>query len=246
MTTSAEPPPPVVEIERRLHWRVLALVGFLALMVTLAVVAAVALLVPARLVTGLPDDVDMLAAHAELEGRLPMRSGELRFRSALAGEAPSGAVFDAPTAARVARARTLVERAAWRLRGDPRPEVALGHLDLALQRYARAESRYRAVTDRGLDVPEAHFGLGLALALQAGVEPDPLRARGLRLEAIGQLTAVNRRDPVYLPALYDRALLLHEVGRDAEAARRAREYVAHDPTGPWAARMRELAGPEAR
>ncbi len=246
MPGPAPPIVPVAEIERRLQWRVLPAAVFLALMVSLAVMAAVAVLVPARLVTGLPDDPDVAAAHALLDGRLPMRAGELRFRSALAGEAPPGAVFDAAAAARVARARALLERAAARRRGDPRPEVALTHLELALQRYARAEARYRAVTDRGADVPEAHFGLGLALALQAAVEPGQLRARGLRLEALGQLAAVNRRDPVYVPALYDRVLLLEEAGRHEQAVRFARDYLELDPEGPWAARMRALAAAGAR
>jgi len=246
MTRPTALPPPVVEIERRLHWRVLSLAGFLALMITFAVMAAISVLVPARLVTGLPDDPEMAAVRADLRGLLPMRAGELRFRSALAGEAPPGAVFDAGTAARVERARPQVERVRDRRRGDTRLEVALAHLDLALQRYLRAETRYRAVTDRGADVPEAHLGLGVALALQAAAETDQLRAHALRLEAIGQLTAVNRRDEAYEPALYDRALLLEEVGRRAEAARCAREHLALDPTGPWAARMQGIAEAQGR
>ncbi len=229
---------PVAEIERRLRWRVLAVGGFLALMVMLAVIAAVSVLVPARIVTGLPDDADVTAASAVLRARLPMRAGTLRFRSALAGEAPRGAIFDADRDRLAERAALLLERARTRHRGDPRLDVALAHLDLARQRYALAERRYRAVTDRGVDSPEARLGLGVALALQADAEREPLRSRALRLEAIAQFVAVDPRDPAFGPALYDRALLLDQVGRRAEALRAAREYAARDSVSPWAAQLR--------
>jgi len=246
--TMSQPAPtiaPVTEIERRLHWRVLAVGGFLALMATLAVIAAVSVLVPARIVAGLPDDADVAAASAILHARLPMRAGALRFHSALAGEAPPGAVFGAGEARLAERAALLLERAHTRHRGDPRLEVALAHLDLARQRYALAERRYRAVTDRGVDSPEARLGLGVTLALQADAERDPLRARALRLEAIAQLVAVDPRDAAFEPALYDRALLLDGADRRSEALRVAREYAARDSVSPWAARLRQELGDAA-
>lgn len=233
---------PVAEIERRLHWRVLAIAGFIALMVMLAVLAAVAVLVPPRIVAGLPDDPDAAAASAILQARLPMNDADLRFRSTLAGEAPPGAVFGADEARFAERATLLLERARTRHRGDPRLEVALAHLDLARRRQVLAERRYRAVTDRGVDSPEARLGLGVALALQANAERDPDRVRALRLEAIAQLVAVDARDPAHVVALYDRALLLDQVGRRAEALRAAREYAVHDPAGPWAGRLRQALG----
>ena len=244
-TAMLEPAPtaaPVAEIERRLHWRVLAIGGFIALMVMLAVVAAVSVLVPARIVAGLPDDVDVTTASAILNVRLPMRAGALRFHSTLAGEAPPGAIFGAEEARLAQRAALLLERARTRHRGDPRLEVALAHLDLARQRYALAERRYRAVTDRGVDSPEARLGLGTALALQADAERDPLRVRALRLEAIAQFVAVDPRDAAHTVALYDRALLLDRVGRRAEALRVAREYAARDSISPWAVRLRQELG----
>lgn len=243
--TMPQPAPtiaPVAEIERRLQWRVLSIGGFLALMVTLAVMAAVSVLVPSRLVAGLPADADVAAARAILEARLPMRAGALRFRSALAGEALPGAVFGADQAQLVERAAPLLERARARHRGDPRLEVALAHLDLARQRHTLAERRYRAVTDRGVNSPEAHLGLGVTLALQADAERDPLRARALRLEAIAQLVAVDPRDAAFEPALYDRALLLDAAGRRAEALRAAAEYAARDSVSPWALRLRQELG----
>jgi hypothetical protein len=242
MSQPAPMPAPVAEIERRLHWRVLAIGGFLAMIATLAAMAAVSVLVTPTMVSGLPADADVAAASALVHGRLPMRSGALRFRSALAGEAAPGAVFGTDEARRVERASLLLERAHARRRHDPRLEVALAHLDLARQRYSRAERRYRAVTDRGLDAPEARLGLGVTLALQADTERDPLRARALRLEALAQLLAVDPRDVAFTPALYDRALLLARIGRRDEAARVAREYAARDSISPWGDRLLEELG----
>jgi hypothetical protein len=242
MPEPAPPADPVTEIERRLHWRVLAIAAFIALMVVLAVVAAVSVLVPPRLVAGLPDDPDVTAASALLRAGLPMRTGALRFRSTLTGEAAPGAVFGADEARRAGRAALLLERARARRRGDPRLEVALAHLDLARQRYVPAEHRYRAVNDRGVDSPEARLGLGVALALQAEAERDPLRTRALRLEAIAQFAAVDPRDATLEPALYDRALLLDQVGRRAEALRVMREYAARDSVSPWAGRLKQALG----
>jgi hypothetical protein len=242
MTEPATTVAPVAELERRLHWRVLSIGVFVALMVMLAVVAAVSVLVPPRLIAGLPDDVDVTAARMSLHARLPMRTGTLRFRSTLAGEAPPGAAFGVVETRLAARATLLLERARTRHRGDPRIEVALAHLDLARQRHMLAERRYRAVTDRGVDSPEAHLGLGVALALQADAESDPERVRALRLEAIAQFAAVDPRDSTIEPALYDRALLLDQVGRRPEALRVAREYARRDSVSPWAGRLKQALG----
>jgi tetratricopeptide (TPR) repeat protein len=236
----------VVEIERRLQWRWLGLVGFLAIIVTLTVMAAVSLLVPARRVAGLPPDPEVQAVAATLQGRLPVLAGGLRFRSALTGEAAPGAVFGAAEARLAERAAASLASAARRLPGDERLEVARGHLDLVLghldpagRRYFDAERRYRAVTARGRETPEARLGIGLALALQARTERHVLRARALRLEALSQWVAVSRDDPAWTVALYDRALLLVELGRHAEAEAVAREYLALDPSEPWAGRLRQ-------
>ena len=233
---------PAAEIERRLQWRTLGLLAFLLIILTLAAMAAASLLAPPRRISGLPDDPEVRAVADALQGRLPVRAGNLRFRSALAGEAARGAAFGTAEARLADQAAAVIGRAAARRRGDARLEVALAHLDLARLRRAEAERRYRAVTDRGLDAPEARLGLGVAMALQARAEPDPLRARALRLEALAQLVAVDRDDSAHAVALYDRALLLVELGRAAEAEAVAREYLGLDPAGPWALRLRrELA-----
>ncbi len=233
---------PVAEIERRLRWRVLAIGVFVAFMVALAVVAAVSVLVPTHLVAGLPDDVDVTAASAALHSRLPLDAGGLRFRTALAGEAPPGAVPGVGAQRLAEVAVPLLERARTRHRGDPRIEVALAHLDLARRRYALAERGYRAVADRGVNSPEARLGLGLALALQADAEREPDRVRALRLEAIAQFVAVDPRDPAHTVALYDRALLLHRVGRRAEALRVFHEYAARDSGSAWVGRLAQALG----
>jgi len=244
MSHSDPVPAPVAEIERRLHWRAIGIAGFLAIILALAVMAAVSVLAPRRMVAGLPDDADLTAATAILHARLPMRLGALRFRSALTAETPPAAVFGAEQPALIAQAEFLVERARSRHRGDPRLDVALAHLELARQRYAAAERAYRAVTDRGVDSPEARLGLGLALARQADAESDALRARALRLEALAQLVAVDPRDPAQRAALYDRVVLLARIGRRAEALRLARDYAASDTSREWTERLRrELTAP---
>jgi hypothetical protein len=245
MSPPSQPALPVVEIERRLHWRVLAVAGFLLIILGLGVVAAISVLVPVTMVTGLPADPEVAAARALLHDRLPMRTGTLRFRSALTGEAPPGTAFGGAEALLIERATRLIEGARARRARDPRLEVALAHLDLARQRYARAERRYRRVTDRGADVPEARLGLGVTLALEARAESDALRARALRLEALAQLVAVDPRDPAHGIAVYDRALLLAEIGRDAEARALAETCARRDSVSPWPARLRRALGATA-
>ena len=61
------------------------------------------------------------------------------------------------------------------------------------------------------------------------------------LRAIAQFAALDPRDAEYEEALYDRALLLERVGRKAEAARYAREYVARGAR-VGVERMRAVAG----
>jgi hypothetical protein len=242
MTSNPVPSAPVAEIERRLKWRVIGIVGFLALMVMMAAMALGTVLLPVRMRDGLPDDPDLAQARAALRDRVPLYPGTLRFRTALLGEAPAGAAVQAGLDERLEDARALVERARARHRGDPRLEAAIAHLDLALGQLVEAEHRYRAVTDGGADVPEARLGLGLALAREADLEREPARASGLRLEAISQWVAVDPRADAHAAALYDRAVLLAALGRGADAAQAASAYLALDDTSAWAARLRATIG----
>ncbi len=54
---------------------------------------------------------------------------------------------------------------------------------------------------------------------------------------------MSPRDPPWLAALYDRAVLLEQVGRGDEARRWAREYLGQDGGSAWAERLRRELGP---
>src|SRR5262249_2309559 len=82
-----------------------------------------------------------------------------------------------------------------------------------------------------------------ALALDADRTRDPWPRRSLMLRAIAQFAAVEPGQEEYPQALYDRAHLLHEVGRREEALEFGRRYLAIDPGTAWAAALRrELRG----
>jgi hypothetical protein len=77
----------------------------------------------------------------------------------------------------------------------------------------------------------------VALALDAQRTGDPWLRRALTLRAIAQFAAVDPTEPEYPHALYDRALLLLEVGRGLEANDLARQYHVLDPSSEWAQRL---------
>jgi tetratricopeptide (TPR) repeat protein len=206
------------------------------MMVGLGVAAAVSLLRPRDVITGISDDADARSAYALIRAQPSPGTGALRFHSELTGEAEPGGPQPAPTAASAARA--LLERAEARHLLDPRLPAALGHLDVARHRYEHAERSYHRALMIAPHYGEARLGLGVAYALHAERETNPLEQRSLRLQAIAQFAAVPAKDPVREPALYDRALLLAEVGRSEEAARRAREYLRDYGGGAWAESLR--------
>ncbi|MFM8560139.1 MAG: hypothetical protein ACKOC6_11200, partial [bacterium] len=71
---------------------------------------------------------------------------------------------------------------------------------------------------------------------------DPWSRRALRLRAIAQFAAVDDADrDTQCDALWNRVHLLGETGRAQEAAHFARTFLALEPTGPWAVRMRGIA-----
>jgi hypothetical protein len=224
-------------IERRIRWPIVAVGVFLAMLAALLALASFMVFAPAPAIVGLPDDPDALAARALVAGLTPVGGGVLRFQSALVGADPDARPLTAADGARVERAATLIERAAARRPGDPRLAVAGAGLDLARRRYGRAESGYRGALYFGAHCPDARLGLGVTLALEAETESDVNHARALTLQAIAQFAAVREGEAPWLAALYDRALLLDQVGRGAEARRWARVYLARDPGGPWAAKL---------
>jgi len=121
--------------------------------------------------------------------------------------------------------------------------AALGALALARHDYTAAATRYREACERAPHYGEGRLGWGVALALDASRTADPWQRRALTLRAIAQFAAVDASLPEYPHALYDRARLLAEVGRATEARTMADRYLALDPSGPWAERLRsELGG----
>ena len=95
--------------------------------------------------------------------------------------------------------------------------------------YARAIARYRRACELSPHYGEGRLGAGVALALEAERTDEPWQARALRLQAIAQFAMVDSLDEEYALALYDRARVLADVGRTAEARFWARRAVAVDP-----------------
>ena len=197
-----------------------------------------------KLVQGLPADPAFHEAITLLGGPLMFSTGDLRFATSLdqAEDEPSLPVGPASDLRVLGQAEQRVREAQKRHRWDPRIECLLGHLDLARHRYDSAERHYAAAVARASRYGEARLGYGVTLALDAQTEGNVRRARALTLRAIGQLAAVDVGDPFFLPALYDRAVLLDRVGRPKDAGAAARRYLSIEPRSPWAASLMRLIG----
>jgi tetratricopeptide (TPR) repeat protein len=230
---------PAAEFERHFRWRWLAMVGFLGLMIGLAVVAIASLVVTPRVIDGVPADADAREAWAIVAPGLHAGLLHLRLDSAIGVSSTPGAGLSAGDLRRAERAEPLLLRALRRHPNDPRIATALGHLDLVRQRPRHAARFYFAAVDLAPHHDEARLGLGVALARLAALEPDPIRQRRFQLRAIAQLAAVRKSSPVRSDADWDRARLLAEVGRLAEARRVAAEYLAVDGASAWAAELRK-------
>ena len=114
----------------------------------------------------------------------------------------------------------------------------MGALALARHDYTTAANRYREACERSPHYGEGRLGWGVALALEAARTSEPWQRRALQLRAIAQFAAVDAANPEYLPALYNRARLLAEVGRRDEAVTFVARYLAREPEGMWADRLR--------
>lgn len=214
-----------------------------ALLFTLALVALLAggvfeLTVRPQHPQGLPEDAEVRAAHSLAAGRIPVMTGGLRFHATLLGGAPPDRAVSARELALVRSARILLVRASRRMPRDPRIFAARGHLELALHRFDEAASLYRYAYERAPRYAEARLGLGVTYARMGRTTPDLWRARSLYLEGIAQFAVIQPQDPEYLDAVYNRATLLADVGRDFEARRFAAIYLARDSTSAWAERLR--------
>ena len=231
-TPSVASRPALAEIERRLKWRFAPLLIFAAMMLGLGAVAAVSLTAPIRIVTGVPEDPDARAAFALVRVQPPPGLEGMRFHSELTGDAVPGGARLEPRESE--KAKALLAAAARRSPLDPRLPAAIAHLDLARRRFGEAERGYRHALVLAPHHGEARLGLGVALALRADGDADPMEQRSVRLQALAQFAAVRALDPVHEPALFDRVTLLARVGRREEAMARSREYVARYGSGPWA------------
>lgn len=228
-------PTPVAEFEKRLRWRVLPVVVFIGALLVLLVLATVSLVAPKRHPRGLPDDASVRAAAAGLAGRVTVRTDVLRWRASVLGGELRNQPADSAMRARLAQARESLRGTA---RGGARTLAARAALDLALEDYAHAIARYRRACELAPHYGEGRLGAGVALALAAGRMAEPWQARALRLQAIAQFAMVDSLDDEYAMALYDRAHVLREVGREAEARFWAARAVAADPASEWSAALR--------
>ena len=243
MSTMPPLPEPVAEFERRLKWRVLPTLLFIALLAGLLAMAVVSLTMQPKHPHGLPDDPDTRAAAAVLAGRVGPETDALRWRAAVLGGETEPRAASMAMHSLVAVARPALEVAHRRHRGDPRALAALAALDVAAHDYARAADRYRRACELAPHYGEGRLGAGVALALAADHTPEPWQSRALRLQAVAQFAMVDSVDDEYLLALYDRALVLTDVGRMREGAFYAARYWARDPAGPHAAALKAaLAG----
>ena len=230
--------PPVAEIERRIKWPALPALVFLGLMAGLLVVAAVATWLRPDHPRGLPEDAALLAATGLPDASLGVIAPELRFRAAALGGDVGSHANDAAALARVSEAEHALAHWARRHPGEPRVRAAMGALALARHDYTAAATHYREACERSPHYGEGRLGWGVALALDATRTSDPWLRRALTLRAIAQFAAVDPSEPEHPHALYDRAHLLVEVGRQAEASEVARQYLAIDPSSPWAQQLR--------
>jgi tetratricopeptide (TPR) repeat protein len=224
-------------------WSPTSLVLFGLLLTALLGIGVCQLLQSPRLVQGLPDDPSVRAALMMLNGPLLVSAGDLRFETSLDREASGDLPVPPPLAAdmkRLGEAERWLREGQRRHRFDPRYDCLLGHLDVARHRYEMAERHYATAVARASRYGEARLAYGVTLALEADTEGDQRRARRLLLRAIGQLAAVDPRDPFYLPALYDRALLLDRVGRPKDAVMAARRYVQLEPGSVWSASLMRM------
>lgn len=226
------------ETPRRPGWRLLPSLSFAAFLVLLLAMAIVSLTLQPRHPFGLPDDSDARAAAAVLGGRVSANTDALRWRAAVLGGEPAPHGASGLMRALVAIARPGLEAAHRRHRNDPRALAALAALDMTTHDYARAAGRYRRACEMAPHYGEARLGAGVALALTADHTAELWPSRALRLQAVAQFAMVDSVDAEYPLALYNRAIVLADVGRLGEGAFYASRYLAREPEGPHADALR--------
>jgi tetratricopeptide (TPR) repeat protein len=234
-------PPQVMELERRIRWPGWPTLLFLGFMAMFLVMIGSSLVMRPPRPRGLPEDAGLRVAAGLPDPSLAVIASELRFRAAAFDGAPAVGANDAATLARARESERTLARWAGAHRREPRVRAALGALALVRHDYAAAETRYREACERAPHYGEGRLGWGVALALEGSRTSDAWQRRALMLRAIAQFAAVDATEPEYPLALYNRAWLLAEVGRAVEARTFADRYVALEPAGAWADRLRGAA-----
>ncbi len=229
---------PVEELERRLRWPALPTLLFLTFLVSLLVLAGVTMWMRPDRPRGLPDNAQLLAEAGLPDASYGVLLSGLRFQASAFGGAPDDRANDAAGLSRADAAERALTRWALVHQRDPRVRAAAGALALARHDYTTAANRYREACERSPHYGEGRLGWGVALALEAARTSDTWQRRALQLRAIAQFAAVDDASSEYLPALYNRARLLAEVGRHEEARTFAQRYLARESEGVWADRLR--------
>ncbi len=225
-----------------LRWRALPTVLFITNLSLLLAAGISSLTMTPTRPKGLPDDAAASVVRNVVGRQIAVSTGSLRWQAAVLGGTPiENRSPDAAMLARISQARSSLAGVAKRHPRDPRANAALGAMALAVHDHTGAAHHYRAACERAPHYGEGRLGLGVALALRAELTPELWQGRQLRLEAIAQFAAVDAVDSLHRDALYNRALLLAEVGRGREAARYAKEWLVAPTTAADAAPMRELA-----
>ena len=238
--TAPEPlPDPAAELERRLRWRLLPAIAFIALLVVLAALAIGSLAIHPAHPHGLPGDADARTAAATLDSVTVPSAGLRLVASVLHGGAETvDAPSDSVARVRLRAARAVFESIARRHPMESRAHAALGALALAQDDPVRALASFRDACERAPHHAGARLGAGVALAVLASRAATAEDARRLRLEAIAQCAMVDSSEAEYTPALYDRIVLTRAVGRETEARAWTARYLAREASGPWADALR--------
>lgn len=231
------PADPTAEIERHLKWRLLPSVVFIVILGALALTGFVSLRMRPRHPNGIPSDPRAMAAMQALAPVASVATGGLRLRAAMLGGEVADRAPDAQAIAAAAAARPVITSLHHRHMSEPRALAALGALELVTHEHAKAAQHFRRACEAAPHYAEARLGAGVALAVEASLTPEPWQSRALRLQAIAEFAMVDSTDEGYLAALYDRACVLRDAGRDVEARFYAQRYLTREPQGPWAQRL---------
>ena len=224
--SGADAPPPRAATSR------LALIAFVLIMAALMAIGLFSRSRRPGPAATAPEGAEVQAARDSLAGGLNITTVDLRFEESLTSGLQIPRLFSLNR--RIEAAERLLVAAQKSAPRNARLASWRGHLELARHRYERAERHYRTAVDLAPRDGEARLGLGVTLAMIARTEGDASRGRSHLLEAIAQFASVPETDSAfYLPALYNRVVLLAQVDRRDEARRWADRYRELEPGSSW-------------